>query len=169
VGAGFFWDERGHESGGRHPWSLQQHLITLWRYRTNRSFPVFSHVSANHHPLRDSPGGLNIAVDWFEPIIDETDTWSVGIRRAAVEMRDSVFVVHGPLTAAITPRRLQRFRIAAGRLYRWSLATTRAELASGTERALRHGQLTIPGVPIPDGPARFSIRSVSGPGKEEGK
>lgn len=163
AGIGYFWDERGHASNGDFPWVPQQHLITLWRYRTNRSFPVFSRVSRNDDPLTTVPGGLNVAVDWFEPVRDETDTWSVGIRRAALEMRDSLFIIDGVLTADITPRRLQRFRITGGRMYRWSVSISGGEIASGSIRAQQHGQLTVPTVPIPDVPARFEIRLVSGP------
>ncbi|MBR9978981.1 MAG: hypothetical protein KFH87_12920 [Bacteroidetes bacterium] len=160
---GYFWDKRGHASNGNFSWVPQQHLISLWRYRTNRSFPVFSRVSRNDDPQRTAPGGQNVVVDWFEPVIDETDTWSVGIRRAALEMRDSLFIIDGTLTADITPRRLQRFRITGGRLYRWTLRSSGRDIASGTIRAQQHGQLTIPTVPIPDMPARIEIRLVSGP------
>ncbi len=162
-GIAFFWDERGHSTAGHHPWSPQRSLVELSRYRSDRSWPAFSHVSANPSPDHVSPGSANTAVAWYEPIIDESDRWSVGIRRAVLEMRDSAFVVRGTLTADVTPRRLQRFTVRNGAWYAWSLMLGREELASGRVRARQDGDLTISGLRIPDRPSRLEIRAIPGP------
>jgi hypothetical protein len=163
AGVEFFWDDRGHDSHGSHPWSPQKSLIDLSRYRGNRSWPAFSHVSANPDPAQVSPGSWNAAVAWYEPVIDETDRWSVGIRRAALEMRDNLYRVNGPLTADITPRRLQRFVIKRGLWYSWSIMVGREENASGRVRALRDGELTVQALSIPTLPSRLEIRPTPGP------
>lgn len=162
-GIAFFWDDRGHSTAGHHPWSPQRSLVELSRYRGDRSWPAFSRVSANASPDHISPGNSNAAVTWYEPVIDESDRWSVGIRRAALEMRDSVLVVHGPLTADVTPRRLQHFAIRSGSWYDWSLTLGREEIARGRVRALDDGDLTISGLKIPERPSRLEIRAVPGP------
>jgi hypothetical protein len=159
----FFWDERGHSTSSRHPWSPQQHAVDLARYRSNRSWPAFSRVSTNASVERDPIGSLNAAVTWYEPVIDEGERWSVGITRAALEMRDSLTLTTGPLTADITPRRLQRFRIHRGAWYEWTLSTGGTQTAGGTQRAVHDGELIIPQVPIPERRARLEIRPVAGP------
>ncbi|MFZ1730673.1 MAG: hypothetical protein WBQ23_05590 [Bacteroidota bacterium] len=163
TGAEFLWDDRGHDAHGNHPWSLQKSLIDLSRYRGDRSWPAFSSVSANPNPEQISPGSWNASVTWYEPVIDESDRWSVGIRRAALEMRDNIYEAGGALTSDITPRRLQRFAIRRGLWYGWAIFTNRAEAASGRIRALRDGELTIPDVPIPALPSRLEIHSIPGP------
>lgn len=162
-GIAFFWDERGHSTSSRHPWSPQQHAVDLARYRNNRSWPAFSRVSANADTERDRIGSMNAAVTWFEPVIDESDRWSVGIARATLEMRDSLYIAKGPLTADIGPRRLQRFRIHRGQWYAWTLTVGNTQAAAGTQRAVHDGELIIPSVPIPERRARLEIRPVAGP------
>lgn len=162
-GINFLWDNRGHTTSWRYPWSPQQHTVDLARYRSDRSWPAFSHVSANSDTSRDMVGTINAAVSWFEPVIDERERWSVGITRATLEMRDSLYIASGPLTADITPRRLQRFRIQRGEWYAWILTVGGTQAAGGTLRAVRDGELIIPSVPIPERRARLEIRPVAGP------
>jgi hypothetical protein len=162
-GIEFFWDDREHDAHGNYPWSVQKSLIELSRYRGNRSWPAFSRVSANTNPAKISPGNWNAAVAWYDPVIDETDRWSVGIRRAALEMRDDLYEVRGSLTADVTPRRLQRFSIKRGLWYGWSFSVGREEMQKGIVRAVRDGELTVPNLPIPAQPGRLEIRPVPGP------
>ncbi|MDX9759126.1 MAG: hypothetical protein RBU27_08205 [Bacteroidota bacterium] len=162
-GGMFFWDTRGHDSGSRHPWSPQQLPVELARYRSDRSWPAFSRVSANADPLREDIGQMNAAVTWYEPVIDEPARWSVGITRTTLLMRDSVYTVTGPLSADITPRRLQRFRIVAGGDYEWTMSAGGSTLATGTQRAERDGELTLRALVIPPRRARLEIRPVVGP------
>ncbi len=163
TGTEFFWDDRGHEAHGDLSWNVQNSLIDLSRYRADRSWPAFSHESANADPAKVSPGSWNTAVTWFEPIIDEADRWSVGLRRSAIEMREGLVIASGSLTTDITPRRLQRFRITRGLWYEWVLSVGREERASGRIRALRDGELTVPSVSIPTLPSRFELRPIPGP------
>lgn len=163
AGIEFLWDDRGHEARGSFSWSPQGNLFSLSRYRSDRSWPAFSRVSANPDPTEVSPGNWNAMVTWYEPVIDEADRWSTGIRRAALEMRDSLAIADGPMTADVTPRRLQRFLVTRGMWYGWTLTVGDAEIASGQVRALRDGALTIPALPVPERPSRLEIRSVPGP------
>ncbi|MBE0644857.1 MAG: hypothetical protein IH600_12305 [Bacteroidetes bacterium] len=163
AGVEFFWDDRGHDAHGEHPWTPQKNLVDFARYRGNRSWPAFSRVSTNPDPTLVSPGSWNAAVTWYEPVIDEADRWSVGLKRAALEMQDSLSVASGTLTTDVTPRRLQRFLVTRGMWFAWSLTIGKDEIASGKVRAVRDGELTVPDLPVPKLPSRLEIRSVPGP------
>lgn len=162
-GGTFFWDPRGHDSGSRHPWSPQHRGVDLARYRGNRSWPAFSRVTANDDPRRVEIGQMNATVTWYEPVIDEPARWSVGIMRATLLLRDSVRIVTGPLSADVTPRRLQRFRIVAGAAYEWTMSAGGVTIASGSQRATRDGELTLHALAIPERRARLEIRPIAGP------
>ena len=159
-----FWDERDHDTQGPNPWSPQQDIAHLFRYRSNRSWPAFSSVAVNDLPGEGSARGMiNAAVDWFEPVIDSPTLWSAGIRRAVIESRDTVFVVQGPLTATITPRRIQRFRILSGGWYTCEVRDGLRKLYSKAVQASRDGTISFPALPVPSQPVRVEIRPLVGP------
>jgi len=156
-----FWDARDHDSRGEHVWDTQSDASPLFRYRTNRSWPAFSKLSISDIPSDSFViGMLNAAADWFEPVIDIQDFWSVGIRRVSVDARDTVIVIDADLTATLTLRRLQRFRVRRGSLYRCELKDGDAILFTSIVPAARDGELSIDNLPIPERPATLEIRPV---------
>jgi hypothetical protein len=165
LGAGIaaFWDERGHGSTGPFVWTPQEDAALLYRYRTDRSWPSFSSVSTNNSPSDTaSRGMMNAAADWFEPVVDLPDLWSVGLRRTTLAMGDSVIRISGPVSVTITPRKLQRFRIRSGAWYRCEVLDGVRSLYSAVIQAQKNGVLSFSSVPLPEQPVRFEIRPVAG-------
>ncbi|MCZ7556038.1 MAG: hypothetical protein M5R41_06515 [Bacteroidia bacterium] len=158
-GVAAFWDERDHDSNGNYLWSPQQDAAALYRYRANRSWPAFSAVSDNSLPDDSARrGAMNVSVDWFEPVIDTREFWSVGLRRSVIELRDSLYVPTGSLTATITPRRLQRFVVRQGGWYICDVKTGGSVMYSTRVQASPSGIISVPDVPVPDQPARLELR-----------
>jgi hypothetical protein len=154
-----FWDERDHDSNGNHSWSPRQDVAALYRYRGDRSWPAFSSVSDNSIP-EDSAfrGSMNSSVDWFEPVIDRRDLWSVGLRRAVIERRDTVYVASGPLSATITPRKLRRFAVRQNGWYTCEVKNGETVIYSSRVQASSSGIISVPNVPFPEQPVRLELR-----------
>lgn len=160
-GIAAFWDERDHDSNGKYTWSPQQDIVSLYRYRANRSWPAFSGVSNNTSPGDSSLlGMMNAAVDWFEPVVDLPDLWSVGIRRASLESREDISIAAGPLTATITPHKLQKFRVRQSAWYRCEIKDGDEVLYTVNVQASSGGMISIPDVPVPEQLVRLELRPI---------
>jgi pimeloyl-ACP methyl ester carboxylesterase len=154
-----FWDERDHDSNGSYTWSPRQDEAALYRYRGDRSWPAFSNVSDNDAPTDSSlRGSMNSSVDWFEPVIDRKELWSVGLRRAVIERHDTVYVTSGPLTATITPRKLRRFTVRQSGWYTCEVKNGEAVIYTSRVQASPSGVISIPDIPVPEQPVRLELR-----------
>jgi hypothetical protein len=162
AGITFLWDERGHDTDGRYRWTPMEDLADLSRYRADRSWPAFSGERQGDPVLRGS-GSRNARAAWFEPVVDLPGSWSVGLRRRPLEERDSLCVFPGRVSVDVTPRRLQRFRIRGNAWYDAVLTEGGRVVFHTTVRAVRDGELTVPGVPLSPEPARLELRPTLGP------
>ena len=88
--------------------------------RTDQSLPAFSHCSLDDDPGSGAPddgapsGQSNVFLTWnTRTIVDEAALWSVSI---ALTDRTP----HPTATVDITPRRLQRFKLAPGDKVLWT-------------------------------------------------
>lgn len=64
-----------------------------------------------------------------------------------------------PVTADLTPRRLQQFKVEAGKRYRWTIETA-GKVQSGTAQADANGLLTLTKVPIAAAEAKLTIEPL---------
>ncbi|MDT8324235.1 MAG: hypothetical protein RRA94_08995 [Bacteroidota bacterium] len=162
AGITFFWDERGHDTGDRFLWTPMENIIDLSRYRADRSWPAFSGDSEGD-PVQRRSGSRNARAAWFEPVVDLPGSWSVGLRRRPLEQRDSLSSFPMEIVVDVTPRRLQRFRVEGGTWYDAELTRAGRVVFQATVRAVRDGELTVPGVPLSPDPARLELRPSFGP------
>ncbi len=121
----------------------------LLRFALNKSYPAFSRCSKNDDPgdgradNGDITGFMNVGFDWDDPI-DRPDRYEVLVR----------WVVKGdafPVTADVTPRRVQHFRPKPGAvvLGRNLDAATGKLIQSQRLRVDAHGLVTFVGFKIP--------------------
>ena len=162
AGITFLWDERGHDTDGSYRWTPMEALVDLSRYRTDRSWPAFS-GEGQGDPVQRQSGSRNARAGWFEPVVDLPGSWSVGLRYQPLMERDSLSAFPGQITVSVTPRRLQRFRIRSGAWYDAVLIEGGRMVFHTTVRAVRDGELTVPGVPLTSAPARFELHPALGP------
>lgn len=159
-----FWDDRDHDTHGRHYWTTQQDGWELYRYRRERSWPSFSNVSEGQWPADSSRRGMmNAGIEWFEPLVDLPTLWSVGVRRCSVQSGEGVLATPGTITATISPRRVQRFPLRAGQSYECRLLEGERVVYTATARCAREGELNVPAVPVGWYPLRFEIRPILAP------
>jgi hypothetical protein len=86
-------------------------------------------------------GALNLQFRWKD-VVDEPDRYEATLFLAG----------RGDAVADVTPRRLQRFRPAKGRRYRWTNGTQRGEVSVGDD-----GLLVLPGVQFAVEGSRLTI------------
>jgi hypothetical protein len=162
AGISFLWDARGHRTDGVDPWSPMTELISLSRYRSDRSWPAIS-GDADGDPARDAVGSSNARVDWFEPVLDVPELWSVGLRARPLEMRDSLAASPGTIVVDVTTRRLQRFVVKRGGWYNAVLQRDGKTQFQATVRAMRDGEVIVHDVPVTAEPGRLELRPMPGP------
>ncbi len=131
--------------------------------RKNEAYPVFTHASCDQRsPWLGSPtefdgeGQMNAWFRWKNEKDTEAEfSMQLWIAHPAVQtpppMPDAA-------TADITVRRLQKFKIEAGKNYAWQLARGGRVLASGTQSPDATRLLTLPQVPLATEPAELTLR-----------
>lgn len=125
----------------------------------NETVPGLSAASGNFPlppPDTGPTGGYNQAIEWSaswdrwdRAPIDTVKTWGVSLRTTKGSTR----------LVDVTPRRLQNFRVAPNRAYKWSnrKVSDNSLVASGTATASPAGVLTVRRVTVTPGGNRLKI------------
>jgi pimeloyl-ACP methyl ester carboxylesterase len=148
-----FWDQRDHNGVGA-GFSPMLDLTYLYRFRSDLSWPAFSHCSANGDPGNgwsssgDTLGTINGSMEWDPALTDSATVWRVTLSTRALTTRWGVRAAPESLTVDVTPRRLQRFRPAPGVQVSWKAirVSDGAQVQSGSVGVDGMGRITIPGV-----------------------
>jgi hypothetical protein len=161
-----YWDNRDHPSE-LYPAALAPMLSLPWLYRfkTNLSWPAFSHCSANGDPgaftlaSGDSLGTINGYLDWDPAVVDSALRWQVVLRTRGLNTLWGPLPAPESLTVDVTPRRLQRFRPAMGLTVSWTATrlSDGAQVQSGTVGIDPQGLITVPGVKTFRGGTRLEL------------
>lgn len=136
----FAWNDGNHGDG------VRPMLNTIWKdyppekFRRDQSYPAFSNSSIDDNPGNGDPedgdpeGGINLGFRWSTPV-DTQASWSTAVsNRLAKAM----------MTADVTPRRAQKFKLSAGIQVAWRASSGQ----SGTAVADAAGLITIPKLEI---------------------
>ena len=129
-------------------------LPWLYRFKTNLSWPAFSHCSANGDPgaftatSGDSIGTLNGYLDWDPALVDSSLHWQVVLRTRGLTTLWGPLPAPESVTVDVTPRRVQRFAPASGLPVTWTATrlSDGAQVQSGTVNVDPQGVVTVPGV-----------------------
>src|SRR5262249_14715955 len=127
LGGVEFWDNRDH-SGIEWPGALapMMDLRYLYRFRSDRASPAFSHCSADGTPgngtpaAGDSVGTLNGYMDWDPLVVDTPSEWGVTLSTRSLTTQWGALPAPDSLTVDVTPRRTQQFRPSPGVVARWT-------------------------------------------------
>lgn len=138
----FVWGQGGHGQRALMPVSHEQRVMPI-DIRTDQSLPAFTNCSLDGNPGNGDPndgdksGGANLYLRWDTNCIVDTDT--------AWEMTISLIdkAPKGECTVAVTPRRLQRFKVNPGEKVKWSNQSQNKEVQSGNITVDRYGLITI--------------------------
>ena len=142
--------------------------MSVVTFSRRQSFPAVDQLSIDNdpgtvnfavrppaRPPLDSPGAgdfvgtFNGAVNWTrETVVDTPQRWEITLNLLPFAKADRA-------TASVTPRRLQQFRVEAGRTYRFRASG--AEPHEGQTVADAHGRITIERVPITKSGVRLAI------------
>src|ERR1043166_5230023 len=129
-------------------------LPWLYRFKTNLSWPAFSHCSADGDPgaftatSGDSIGTQNGYADWDPSLVDSSLRWQVVLRTRGLSTLWGTLPAPESLTVDVTPRRTQRFRPSAGVAVTWTATrlSDGAEVQTGTVSVDPQGLVTVPAV-----------------------
>jgi hypothetical protein len=138
-GFAFAWNNGDHGGGGRAMQPITKYYPAE-KFALNRSYPAFRYSSIDSDmgdgdPQRgDLEGGINLGFDWND-VRDDEHSWSIAISNE---------LAREPMTADVTPRRLQRFKPRPGDAVRWSTSTG----DSGSAVVDKAGLVTVPRVRI---------------------
>lgn len=168
AGGCFYWDQRDHLSNNTGHWSAMQTSYTLNRYRTNRSFPAFSHCSADGNPgdghatSGDSVGVVNAFADWDSTFLDQRMSWEATLRTRDLQCISGAAPGPDSLTVDVTPRRLQSFVVAASNQYAYRVTrlSDGAVVQSGTVTADTIPLVTVPGVKVYRGGSKLHLDNL---------
>lgn len=153
------------------PWGHVNHYETTnpaayefpWlAIRKDQAYPSFASSSSDdkypgfQSDAADQSGQTNAYFRWAV-LEDQPGAFELELR--LVQARELVGSVDIPaeVTAAVTPRRLQRFRVKSGNVYRWRIEQAGKLISSGTVTADAGALLTIPNVKITAKPISLRI------------
>ena len=116
----------------------------------NQAYPVFTNAdSDNTYPGyrnkkdRDQRGQINGFFRW-KNVTDTAGRFAIELRLVGQDELGKPTEIPKQATADVSLRRLQEFKVLAGKTYKWSLARGETELQSGTQQADKNGLLTVP-------------------------
>jgi dienelactone hydrolase len=141
-----YWNDGTHAMTKEVPPDMKKamNLESLFRFRLDASYPVFSRCSDNKNPgngdIKDGDiiGWINRGIDW-KTLADEPEKYVIGLKIAHPEIRY-------PVTADVTIRRRQKFRPAPGQTVQVVINGKNAAAV----KLDKSGVLTIPGVTFTD-------------------
>lgn len=173
-GGAFFFDQRRHDGSGA-VWGPQQNVRTLYRYRTDRSYPALTNADCDDDPGNgslasgDTLGTINGHLDWDTAMTDELDGWGCVLRTR--DLASTSGLVLGPDSARVdvTPRRLQRFAPIPGESLVWQVRRLADEalIQSGQAVVESDGRVTVPSVRVLRGGVRVSLVRASALGVDD--
>jgi len=140
------WNQRGHSWSA---YSTRNEGMGRYRLPIDESLPAFANASNNGDPRTDRSGTVNGNLEWSasgndfargnkaDDILDTKREYGINIRSLT-----------GPATVDVTPRRLQKFKVAPGEKYQWenfdfSDPANPKTIAKGTVVADRYGLITV--------------------------
>jgi hypothetical protein len=159
----FVWGQNGHGQRAIMPGNLPQGPATGQKsmpldLRTDQSLPAFSRCRLDDAPgdggasSGDPVGQVNLFLLWdTKDIVDESGLWEITVRLADVAPA-------GATEVDVTPRRLQRFRVAPGESVSWSNTEGRRVVQEGRVVADEWGLVTLPQVTVTKTGNRIRIR-----------
>jgi hypothetical protein len=140
------WNNFGHQDMYKHvPADVTAWSKSVLRYRLDASFPVLGDNSDDRNYGKgdaadgDLEGWINRGVDWKDVVDTRT--------RYAITILASHPDIAYPVSATVSLRRLQQFRVSAGQRLQVKIGAGKPrEIVAGP-----NGLITVPGVIIPDG------------------
>jgi pimeloyl-ACP methyl ester carboxylesterase len=131
--------------------------------RRNEAYPVFAHATTdnkfpalNNKTDPDQNGQINGYFRWRN-IEDTADAFAMELRLVKKDELKRPVETPRESVADVTLRRLQKFAVAPGTAYKWSMRRGEQVRQSGTATADANGVLTIPAVTVTDTPADLRI------------
>jgi len=171
AGGAWFWDERDHYAPlDQAMWAPMTTGRALYKYRSDQSYPAFSHCSTDDDPGNGDPatadpiGQINGSVDWDENSIEDGYlNWAITLSTRALVTKEGIIGAPAALTVDVTPRRVQHFILAQQVPYRYEVSrpSDGALLQSGTISADQDAVLTIPQVRVLETGVRVSLFPIS--------
>ena len=166
-GGAFFWEDGVHEPATTPLWQPQRDPRSLYRFRSDRSYPAISQCSidddpgdgvGNHGAMLGSIHGF---VQWDSLVTDTPLRWAVGIRLKSLQLQDRVLLPPDSATMDITPRRVQHFALAPGNevIYLVQRMSDNANIQFGSVFVAADRTVTIPGVRVY--PSGINLRLAS--------
>jgi hypothetical protein len=167
--------------GGHHFWSNTNHYQVLmsspWapsfpnfsfltKYRTNLSYPAFSHCSINDNPGNGNPtngdaiGSINGHLDWNDNIVDSTNRWEITLRLKNLSTTFGSDIAPDSATTDVSLRRLQAFNVPPGYGINWENRRRNTVVQQGFF-AYSGGLITIPGVKVYKDSSRLTVTPSS--------
>jgi hypothetical protein len=130
-----------------------------WEIQKNQAYPVFTSATSDQKPPwlypdgGDKQGQMNAYFRW-KNLEDTTKALAMQIWMEQFADKNAV---PKESTADITLRRLQQFKVAAGKTCSWTLVRKGKSVAAGTIQPDIAGLLTVPKVTITDIPAEMRL------------
>ena len=142
-----YWNNGAHGMADEMPGDMKRDmdLASLFRFRLDSSYPVFSKCSDNRDPgngdIKDGDliGWMNRGIGW-KTLADEPGIYKIKLKIAHPEIRY-------PVTSDITIRRRQKFRPAPGQSVQVKI---NGQKTIKPIRLDKYGQLTVPNVTFAD-------------------
>jgi hypothetical protein len=171
AGGAWFWDQRDHYTPHElTDWAPMMGAQQLYKYRSDRSYPAFSHASQNDNfgtgdPATADPiGSINGYLDWDENTLSEDLlNWEVTLRTRAMTTREGIIGAPASVYVDVTPRRAQRFIVAQNVTYRYEVrrVSNNGLIQSGTALADQDAVLTIPQINVLDSGVKLHVFPTS--------
>ncbi len=165
-----FWDQRNHLSTLTSAWRPMTLPLSLYRFRTNLSFPAFSNCSADDHPgdgnpaSGDSIGVINGGVDWDPAVVDTPGQWEVTLMTRDLVTQWGPYPEPDSCSVDVTPRRLQNFHPVPLQTYHYTVTrlADAAVIQTGQAIASATALVTVPAVTVLRAGTRLHIDGPSG-------
>lgn len=167
AGGAWFWDQRDHWTAhDQTDWYPMMGAQQLYKFRSDRSYPAFSHASENGDygtgdPATADPiGSINGYLDWDEnTVVDQMLNWEITLKTRSMVTREGVIGAPATAYVDVTPRRVQNLVIAQNVTYRYEVRklSNNAILQSGTAIPDDDAVLTIPQVQVQDSGVRLRV------------
>jgi hypothetical protein len=159
TGGAFFWDLSGHGVGiGFWDIEFENRYPTLFRYRTDQSYPAVTNLSIDDDPGNGDPADG----DSIGTIVDEERLYEVSLGLATFDT--TISLPADTATGVVTLRRLRNFAVYPDSLYFYANTDTTTGIIgqSGFMRPDSTGLLTLPGVHLSTNGHRLKFRRVKG-------
>ncbi len=148
----FCWAPFGHTQNYEtaNPIALAYPWLSI---RKDQAYPVFTDATSDqkypglNNKEGDQHGQINVYFRW-KAVTDEPAKFQMDLWLADSKVTTRPVSIPESSTADITPRRLQKFKVEAGKSYAWRVAEGDKVLQSGKARPDEVGLLTIPRVTI---------------------